>query len=171
MARKLGVPISLGIITVLAIIFLMGGGTDDKDILRQTFHIDAVYYDSGHVEISYFDKSGKTNSVVMEILGMEESFQKTFSDSKFIADDGGGASSENHIFIMNAVDYLLGDRELISLRSREITNRPLEELTDEEKSRWKWINLLLPSILVVGFGFIRLKRENSRAKVLEEIYD
>ena len=72
---------------------------------------------------------------------------------------------------MNAVDYLLGDRELISLRSREITNRPLEELTDEEKSRWKWINILLPSILVVGFGFIRLKRENSRAKVLEEIYD
>ena len=93
------------------------------------------------------------------------------SDSKFISDDGGGASPENHIFVMNAVDYLLGDRELISLRSREITNRPLEELEDEEKSRWKWINILLPSILVVGFGFIRLKRENSRAKVLEEIYD
>ena len=93
------------------------------------------------------------------------------SDSKFISDDGGGASPENHIFVMNAVDYLLGDHELISLRSREITNRPLEELEDEEKSRWKWINILLPSILVVGFGFIRLKRENSRAKVLEEIYD
>ena len=93
------------------------------------------------------------------------------SDSKFIADDGGGSAPENHIFIMNAVDYLLGDRELISLRSREITNRPLKELADEEKSRWKWINIILPSILVVGFGFIRLKRENSRAKILEEIYD
>ena len=84
MARKLGVPISLGIITILAIVFLMGGGTDDKDILRQTFHIDAVYYDSGYVEISYFDKSDKTNSVVMEILGMDDSYQKTFSDSEFI---------------------------------------------------------------------------------------
>jgi len=84
MARKLRAPILLGLITVLAIIFLAGGGTDDKDVLRQTFQIDAVYYDSGHVEISYFDKSGKTNSVVMEILGMEESFQKTFLDSKFI---------------------------------------------------------------------------------------
>ena len=71
---------------------------------------------------------------------------------------------------MNAVDYLLGDRELISLRSREITNRPLEELKDEEKSRWKWINIFLPSIMVIGFGFIRLKRENGRAKILEEIY-
>jgi gliding-associated putative ABC transporter substrate-binding component GldG len=93
------------------------------------------------------------------------------SDSKFMSDAGGGSASENKIFVMNAADYLLGDKELIALRSREITNRPLEELEDKEKSRWKWINILLPSILVVGFGFIRLKRENSRAKVLEEIYD
>ena len=84
MARKILPVVSLGIITVFALVFLVGGGTDDKDILRQTFQIDAVYYDSGYVEISYFDKSGKTNSVVMEILGMEESFQKTFSDSEFI---------------------------------------------------------------------------------------
>jgi len=61
MARKLGASISLVIITVLAIVFLAGGGTDDKDILRQTFQIDAIYYDSGHVEISFLDKSGKTN--------------------------------------------------------------------------------------------------------------
>ncbi len=84
MSRRIWAPIFLGIITVLAIIFLAGGGTDDKDILRQTFQIDAVYYDSGYVEISYFDKSDKTNSIVMEILGMEESFQRTFSDSEFI---------------------------------------------------------------------------------------
>ena len=84
MAKKIVPAISLGIITVLAILFLAGAGTDDKDILRQTFQIEAVYYDSGHVEISYFDKSDKTNSVVMEILGMGETFQKTFSDSEFI---------------------------------------------------------------------------------------
>jgi len=84
MARKIVPIISLSIITVLAIVFLAGAGTDDKDVLRQTFQIEAIYYDSGHVEISYLDKSDKTNSVVMEILGMEESFQKTFLDSEFI---------------------------------------------------------------------------------------
>jgi len=84
MARKITTIASIGIITVLAIVFLMGGGTDDKDILRQTFQIEAIYYDTGYVEISYFDKSGKTNSVVMEVLGMEESFQKSFSGSEFI---------------------------------------------------------------------------------------
>ena len=84
MAKKLGPPIFLGVFTVLAIIFLTGGGTDDKDVLRQTFQIEAIYYDSGHVEISYFDKSDQTNSVVLEILGMDDSFQKTFYDSEFI---------------------------------------------------------------------------------------
>jgi len=84
MPRKILPIISLGIITIFALFFLAGGGTDDKDVLRQTFQIEAVYYDSGYVEISYFDTSDKTNSVVMEILGMEESFQKTFSDSEFI---------------------------------------------------------------------------------------
>ena len=92
------------------------------------------------------------------------------SDSKFISDDGGGAAPENHIFIMNAVDYLLGDKELIALRSRTTTNRPLEELEDDVKSRWKWINILLPSILIIGFGFMRIRRENNKAKILEEIY-
>ncbi|MCH7562089.1 MAG: hypothetical protein IIC67_12160, partial [Thaumarchaeota archaeon] len=60
MARKIVATISLILITVLAIVFLTGGGTDDKDVLRQTFQIEAIYYDSGYVEISFLDKSDKT---------------------------------------------------------------------------------------------------------------
>lgn len=84
MAKRLGPPIVLGVITILAIVFLTGGGTDDKDVLRQTFQVDAVYYESGHIEVSFLDKSSQTNSVVMEILGMDETFQKSFSGSEFI---------------------------------------------------------------------------------------
>ncbi|QLH02737.1 hypothetical protein C5F47_03780 [Nitrosopumilus cobalaminigenes] len=84
MAKKLGPPIFLGVFTVLAIVFLTGGASDDKDVYREAFQVDAVYYDTGHVEVSYFDKTDKTTNVVLEILGMDESFQKTFSDSEFI---------------------------------------------------------------------------------------
>ena len=84
MAKKLGPPIFLGVFTVIALIFLTGGGNDDKDEIRQTLQIEAVYYDSGHVEISYYDNSDQTDSVVLEILGMNDSFQKTFHDSEFI---------------------------------------------------------------------------------------
>lgn len=84
MPKKIVSTISLGAISVLAILFLTGAGNDDKEILRETFQVEAIYYDSGYVEISYLDKSEETNSVVLEILGMEESFQKTISESEFI---------------------------------------------------------------------------------------
>lgn len=86
MAKKLGPPIFLGVFTIIALVFLTGGGTttDDKDILRDTFALEAIYYDTGHVEISYLDKSDKTTKVVLEVLGMDESFQKSFTDSEFI---------------------------------------------------------------------------------------
>ena len=71
---------------------------------------------------------------------------------------------------MNAVDFLLGDKELIALRSREITNRPLAEIEDSAKAWWKWFNIVLPTLLVVGFGIFRLKRSQARSKMLEEFY-
>ncbi|HJM00595.1 MAG TPA: hypothetical protein QF456_00895 [Nitrosopumilus sp.] len=84
MAKKLGPPIFLGVFTVLAIVFLTGGATDDKNSLRENLQLEAVYYDAGYVEISYLDKSEKTTFIVLEILGMEKTFQKSFSDSQFI---------------------------------------------------------------------------------------
>ena len=84
MAKKLGPPLVLGVFTIMALVFLTGGATDDKDPLRENFKINAIYYDAGYVEVSYVDKSDKTNSVTLEILRMETSFQKTFSDSEFI---------------------------------------------------------------------------------------
>ena len=111
------------------------------------------------------------------------------SDSRFLADDGGMSVQDNLVFLMNAVDYLAGDQDLISLRSREITSRPLDilQLTDEEvrkysqaereklenttKKRWKYANMLLPSVLIIGFGFFRMRREKNQAEMLKQIYD
>ncbi|MAR29537.1 MAG: hypothetical protein CMG24_01170 [Candidatus Marinimicrobia bacterium] len=92
------------------------------------------------------------------------------SDSEFISDSGAGKSPENHIFILNAVDYLMGDSELIALRSREITTRPLKELDNNTKSKWKWMNMLLPSIFIISFGILRFRKENKRSDYLEELY-
>ncbi len=93
MAKKLGAPIALGVITVLAILLITGGGNDDKEILKATFSIEAVFFDENnpdievgdaYIQINFKDKSEKTNAVVLEVLGMEESFQKTFVGSEFV---------------------------------------------------------------------------------------
>lgn len=46
--------------------------------LDGTFHPDKKY-----VEITFSDKTQKTTKVVLEVLGMEKSFQKTFDGLSF----------------------------------------------------------------------------------------
>ena len=52
---------------------------------------------------------------------------------------------DNYTFVENSIDYLMGDEELVSLRSREILDRPLiSDLDDNAKSWWKWFNIIIP---------------------------
>ena len=83
MAKKIVPLISIVVITVLSLFFIFDSNSN-HDVLKATFEIDATYYDEGYVEILYFDKTSKTNHVVLEVLGMDKSFQKTLSVSKFV---------------------------------------------------------------------------------------
>ena len=119
------------------------------------------------------NQPGKLVAALSSVTSMETggvSQILLISDSQFFSDDAGASVPENSIFAHNAVDYLLGDSELMLLRSREITTRPLEEIEDGARTRLKWINILLPSLLVIGLGFFRWKMEAKRAKSIEEIY-
>ena len=85
MARKLVPIISVVAISALGILFLLDSSSYNDKQFSQIFDVDAVYYENqGIVEISFNDNSQKTTSVVLEILGMEETFQKTFSGSSFL---------------------------------------------------------------------------------------
>jgi len=85
MARKLIPIISVVAITALGILFLFDSSSYDDEQFANTFDVDAIYYENQRiVEISFNDNSQKTNSVVLEILGMDETFQKTFSGSNFV---------------------------------------------------------------------------------------
>ena len=132
-------------------------------------------------------QSGKVLSALSSLKGGGELM--LISDSKFLSDEGGMSIPDNMVFLMNAVDYLADDEDLISLRSREVTSRPLDilQLSDEEelaisqddkdkkadriKKRWKLANLVLPSLLIIGFGFLRIRKEKNQAEVLKQIYD
>ncbi|KKK52891.1 hypothetical protein LCGC14_3100340 [marine sediment metagenome] len=85
MARKIIPIISVVAITALGILFLFDSSSYDNEQFAQTFDVDAIYYENQRiVEISFNDNSQKTSSVVLEILGMEETFQKTFEGSSFV---------------------------------------------------------------------------------------
>ena len=92
-------------------------------------------------------------------------------DSQFFSDDVGGGIPENTDLVLNAVDYLMGDDELVSLRSRKITTRPLEKITDRSRKSWKWANRIVPVILILFLGLLILRKDKTRGKILEARYD
>ena len=59
----------------------------------------------------------------------------------------------NRELIVNAMNYLLDDRSLISIRSRTITLRQLDpERIVVDRSRWQLFNTAVPVILALIFG-------------------
>jgi len=69
----------------------------------------------------------------------------------------------NEQFLRNALDFLLDDSNLMELRNRNIQARLLDrQRIDEERSKWQWINLLIP-IGIIGllggfFFWLRKKK-------------
>ena len=83
--------------------------------------------------------------------------------------------NENFTMIENIIDVMLGDSELVALRSREIISRPfIEEAQGKENSslrtKWKWINILLPSLLIAAYGLVRRRSLNKKSKYIMEYY-
>lgn len=84
MSKKIILIISVTLVSIFAALFLFESISIDRELYSSTFIVDAIYFEEeGNVEISFLDNSGKTQSVVLEILGMTESFQKNYTGSQF----------------------------------------------------------------------------------------
>ena len=57
----------------------------DESTISQTIFVDAVYEPKNKiVRITYNDNSEMTNLITLEVLGMEKTFHKEFSQSSFV---------------------------------------------------------------------------------------
>lgn len=62
----------------------------------------------------------------------------------------------NKVLLFNIMDYLLDDHSLIKLRSKEVKLRVLDRLkVERNKQYWQILNVLLPVIIVLAFGWIQ----------------
>jgi ABC-2 type transport system permease protein len=67
-----------------------------------------------------------------------------------------GESFGNKDLIMNALDYMLDESGLISIRSRELKLRLLDMTrVNNHKVFWQAFNIFIPVLLVLIFGFIQ----------------
>ncbi|MGV8091753.1 MAG: GldG family protein [Mangrovibacterium sp.] len=62
---------------------------------------------------------------------------------------------DNVNLMVNSIDFLSDDTGLIALRTKGINSRPLEQVEDGTKTTLKYLNFLLPIILIIVYGIIR----------------
>lgn len=76
---------------------------------------------------------------------------------------------DNVSLMVNSIDWLSDDTGLIDLRTKTITSRPIKQMSDAKKLFISWINFLLPILLVIFYGLIRMQmRRNQRIKRMDK---
>ncbi|HED38521.1 MAG TPA: hypothetical protein ENI76_09815 [Ignavibacteria bacterium] len=99
-----------------------------------------------------------------------------FSDGDFVINGNGQQKrrlEKDNISIMsNAIDWLSDDTGLIALRTKGVTNRPIDStLKQGTKTFIKYLNFLLPIILIIIYGLVRYQiKKKKRNKWMNEKY-
>lgn len=78
---------------------------------------------------------------------------------------------DNVNLLVNSVDWLTDQTGLIDLRTKAVTSRPLKDIDEGKALFIKWLNFLLPILLVIVYGIARNQFNRSRRlKRMEEGY-
>ena len=80
-------------------------------------------------------------------------------------------NQDNVSLLVNGIDWLSDDTGLIDLRTKAVETRPIKELDDSTRNMYKYLNFLLPIILVLLYSFYRSSvNRRKRSQRMEERY-
>lgn len=127
------------------------------------------YFDSKKIPLKEVKDGGKkkTTAIVKDeavINSTDKGRVVVVGDSDFISAGVVGRSQNNLIFFQNIIDVLTQDENLVAIRAKSSSDRPIKELTDSEKNWIKFVNILGVSILVaaVGVGRAIMRRRGEK---------
>ncbi len=89
-------------------------------------------------------------------------------DANFVHDQYIVPGLDNLTMMLNLIDWLAQDEALITIRSRDVSSRPIGEVSDTARSTVKWANILVPPLLVIGFGVFRRRIRRSARRMATE---
>ena len=70
-------------------------------------------------------------------------------------DDNIIAAPQNALLLLNAVDYLVGSRDLLAIRSKILTRRVIRPVPANEKLVWRLAVVFLVPVLLAAYGIVR----------------
>lgn len=87
-------------------------------------------------------------------------------DSRFLSDAFVQSYNENVVFFLNLLDWMAFGEDLIAIRSKGVTDRPLRSISSAAKALFKNFNTYGVAFLVVLFGLVRygVQRRKRRVK-------
>ena len=106
----------------------------DIDFKSKSENTKMIVVSDGDVIASYVSKKGNVYP-----LGYDRFTRQTFG---------------NKSFILNCIDYLCDNNGVLELRSKEIKLRLLDPAKIEEPQFIQWLNVILPTIMIIIFGMI-----------------
>jgi len=124
---------------------------------------------------SDFPMSKLTLGALLEgkLSGNTKSKMIVIGDGDFAVNGAGQGARQrqpdNINLMVNSIDYLSDDTGLIDLRTKGVTSRPLDQLEDSTKTLLKYLNFLLPIVLIIGFGIVNAQR--NRMKRMKRQYE
>ena len=111
-----------------------------------------------------------------KIGGNTDSKMIVFSNSSFVVNGEGQQArslpDDNINLMVNSIDWLSDDTGLIELRTQGVESRPIDAtLQDSTKSILKYLNFLLPLILIILYGVFRFQsRRRIKNKLMNTAY-
>ncbi len=111
--------------------------------------------------------SGKFNSPYSENI-TEAGRLIVVGDSDFTKNGFISNSADNLVFFQNLVDSLSLDEDLINIRSKGVTSRPIKELSENAKIAIRYSNIFALTVVVILFGMFRYYIRR-RSRFVDEI--
>lgn len=72
---------------------------------------------------------------------------------------------DNINLVVNAVDWLSDETGLIAIRTKAITKQPIIKMDDATRSRIKYLNMILPLLLVAGMYLIGFVKRETKKRI------
>lgn len=86
-----------------------------------------------------------------------------FGDSDFVSPVFMQPIPDNEIFFANLVESISSSADLSSIRTKAVSEHPLEVISDSAKSSWKFLAIGGGAIIISLYGFIHLRRRKKKS--------